>query len=355
MNEKPIIKSGIHFLFVAASLVIIIAGINIAQGVLMPILISVFLSVLGTPPVRWLKSRRVPVGLSVLIVIVGIIIILLILGVIVGASTNELLSSLPVYQVRLQEHIASLITFLASKGIIVSTDSIMGYMNTDKMTAIAASFLGGIGSVASNVVVILLTVSFILLEAASFPNKIRAAVGNPRAVFPEFTKFVDEIQRFMIFQTIYGLITGIITTLWLTLFGVDFAILLGLLTFILCYIPNVGSAIALVMTVAVTFIQYGAGRSALVALGYLIITFILGSVIQPRMMGKMLGLSTLVVFLSVIFWGNILGAIGMMLCVPFTMAVKFALESNENTRWIGVLLGRGASVTEKSDVALKIT
>ncbi|MBK9248926.1 MAG: AI-2E family transporter [Ignavibacteria bacterium] len=105
-----------------------------------------------------------------------------------------------------------------------------------------------------------------------------------------------------------------------------------------------GSAIALVVTVAVTFVQYGAGRTAIVALGYLVLTFILGSVIQPRMMGKMLGLSTLVIFLSVLFWGNLLGAIGMMLCVPLTMALKFALVSNEQTRWIGVLLEREPTV-----------
>jgi predicted PurR-regulated permease PerM len=340
MKDQPVFKSGIHFLIVTALLVILIAGVHLAHDVLMPFLLSIFLSVLGTPLVRWLKSRRVPIGIAVLIVILMILLLLVSVGMVVATSTNSLLTSLPVYQVRLQEHFASLSAFLSSKGIVVSDDVLSKYMNADEMTKIAAGLVGGVGSVVSNLVMILLTVSFILLEAGSFPNKIRVAVGNPRAVFPKFTAFVNEMQRFMIFQTIYGLVTGAIITVWLLIFGVDFAVLLGLVTFVLCYVPNVGSAIALVVTVAVTFVQYGLGRSVIVAAGYLIITFILGSVIQPRLMGKMLGLSTLVIFLSVIFWGNILGIIGMMLCVPLTMALKFALESNENTAWIGVLLER---------------
>lgn len=340
MQSTPLSSGRVHYLLIAASLVIIIAGIHLAHDFLVPLLISIFLSVLGTPPVRWLKSRRVPMGVAVLIVISVIIIIIILLGIIVGASMNSLATSMPVYQIRLQENLASLSAFLATKGLVIPKDTFATSINSNDLTNIATSFLSGIGSGISMLVVILLTVSFILLEAGSFPNKIRAALGNPRALFPGFTTFVNEMQRFMLFQTIYGLVTGVIITLWLMLFGVDFAVMLGLVTFILCYIPNVGSAIALVLTMAVTFVQFGAGRTAIVALGYLILTFILGSVILPRMMGKMLGLSTLVIFLSVLFWGNLLGAIGMMLCVPLTMALKFALVSNESTRWIGVLLER---------------
>lgn len=340
MHTSPQSSGRAHYLLIAASLVVIIAGVHFAHDFLVPLLISIFLAVLGTPPVRWLKSRRVPMGVAVLIVISVIIIIIIALGTIVGASVSSLASSWPVYQLRLQEHFVTLGTFLAGKGIIMPDDMLSLSMSSREMTGFATGFIGGIGSALSMLVVILLTVSFILLEAGSFPNKIRAAVGNPKAKFPGFTTFVNEMQRFMLFQTIYGLVTGIITVIWLWLFDVDFAVMLGLVTFILCYIPNVGSAIALVITMAVTFVQFGAGRTAIVALGYLILTFILGSVIQPRLMGKMLGLSTLVIFLSVIFWGNLLGAIGMMLCVPLTMALKFALVSNSRTRWIGVLLER---------------
>lgn len=351
MKEQTIFKSGANFLVVGALLVIIIGGVHLAQAVLMPFLISIFLSILGVPILRKLSKRGVPLGVGVLIVIFGIIFVLAVIGLIIGNFTNSLLTALPVYQERLHEHVNSLVALLGSKGIKVSEDTFTKSMNAEDMTALATGFLGSIGSLVSNIVVILLMVSFILMEASTFPSKIRAAVETPRAAFPGFSKFMQEMPRFMIFQTVYGLITGIITSIWLAIFGVDFAIMIGLITFFLCYIPNIGSAIALVLIVAVSFIQLGPANAGILALGYLLFTFVLGSIIQPRLMGKMLGLSTLVVFLSVIFWGNLLGPVGAMLCVPLTMALKFGLESNENTKWIGVLLERGSkeSKRKKSD------
>ncbi len=355
MKEQTVFRNGIQFLTVFALLVIIIAGVHLAQTVLMPFLISVFLSILGSPIVRRLKKRKVPTGVAVLIVISCIILIVGVIGLITGSFINNLLAALPQYQVRLHEHTAAFIAFLGSKGIIVGDDILTKSISTEEVAAVATGFLGGIGSLVSNIVVILLTVSFILMEANSFPRKIRAAVENPNAAFPGFSNFMKEMSRFMIFQTIYGLVTGIITAIWLTAFGVDFAVMIGLITFFLCYIPNLGSAIALVITVAVSFIQLGPAKAGVVALGYLLFTFVLGSIIQPRLMGKMLGLSTLVVFLSVIFWGNILGPIGMMLCVPLTMALKFGFESNESTRWIGVLLERSEKVPIQNSVLTNVT
>ena len=103
--------------------------------------------------------------------------------------------------------------------------------------------------------------------------------------------------------------------------------------------PNVGAIIAAIPAVLRTVVQFGIGRAVLVAAGYLAVSFILGNVVEPRLMGRRLGLSTLVVFLSLIFWGSLLGLIGVVLCIPFTMTLKFACEINKSTRWVAVLLG----------------
>ncbi len=340
MKELTHMESGVHFLFVAAALVVIVTGINLAHAVLTPILISVFLSVLGTPPVLWLRKRHVPIGISVIIVLLVLVVAILSFGLVVGMSANTMLSHLPTYQAHLHEQIQVLILVLSSKGIAVSDVAFMKLIDADAMTNLMGSIMGGLSSAFSILIVVLLTVSFILLEASTFKQKIRVAVGNPRAAFPQFSVFISEMQRYMIYQTLIGLATGTAIGLWLWTLGVDFAVILGLLTFLLCYVPNVGSAITLVPTVAVAFIQFGAGKAVLVATGYLVITFVLGSIVQPRLIGRKLGLSTLVVFLSMVLWGNLLGPIGMVLCVPLTMALKFALEISDNTRWIGVLLER---------------
>jgi AI-2 transport protein TqsA len=133
--------------------------------------------------------------------------------------------------------------------------------------------------------------------------------------------------------------TGILIGFWMSILGVDFPVLWGFLAFILNYVPNLGVVIAAVPAVLLTFIQFGAGHAALAGGGYIVVNFIIGTVIEPKLVGRGVGLSTLVVFLSLILWGNLLGLIGMVLCIPFTMTLKFVLENNKETRWIAVLLG----------------
>jgi len=193
--------------------------------------------------------------------------------------------------------------------------------------------------VLSNIVLILLTVTFIMLEASSFPVKLRAVLGDPEAVFPQFSRFVETMKRYMVIQTGISLVTGILVGGWLAILGVDFPIIWGLMAFLLNFIPNLGSIIAAIPAVLLALIQLGIGRAALAAAGYVLVNFVIGNVLQPRLLGRGLGLSTLVVFLSLIFWGSLLGLVGMVLSIPITMAFKIAFESNESTRWIAVVLG----------------
>jgi predicted PurR-regulated permease PerM len=196
-----------------------------------------------------------------------------------------------------------------------------------------------LGSVLSDLVLILLTVIFILLEVSSFPIKLRAILGDPKQVFPQFTKFATDMKRYMVIKTLINLLAGILIALWMYILGVQFPVLWGFLAFLLHYIPNIGAAIAAIPAMLMALVQLGMGSVLLVAIGYIVIGFIIGNVIEPRLMGRKLGLSTLVVFLSLIFWGGLLGLIGAILCIPLTMTLKFAFESSESTKWIAVLLG----------------
>jgi predicted PurR-regulated permease PerM len=196
-----------------------------------------------------------------------------------------------------------------------------------------------LGSAFSHIVLIVLTVIFILLEATSFPVKLRAILGDPHQVFPRFTRFVDDMQRYMVIKTLINLATGILITIWLYILNVDFPILWGFLAFLLNYVPTIGAIIAAVPAVLLTVVQLGIWRAVLAAAGYLVISLALAYGVEIKLMGRKLGLSTLVVFLSLIFWGSLLGPVGAVLCIPLTMTLKFAFESNESTRWIAVLLG----------------
>jgi predicted PurR-regulated permease PerM len=220
---------------------------------------------------------------------------------------------------------------------------LLGYVNPGAVMSLTAHMLAELGLALSNIVLILLTVAFILLEASSFPVKLRAVLGHSQQTFPQFTRFVGDIERYMVIKTLISLATGILIGVWLFILGVDFPVLWGFLAFLLNYVPNVGSTVAAVPAVLLALIQLGMGHAALAAAGYMAVNFILDNVIETRLMGRRLGLSTLVVFLSLIVWGSLLGPIGMVLCIPLTMTLKFACESSEGTRWIAMLLGRESS------------
>ncbi len=339
MTEQSDFSRGTRFLIIAAALVIIIGGINQAQSALVSFLVAVFLAVLGTPPVLWLHRKRIPSVVAVLIVVTGMIAILLIVGGLVGTSLNKFSDALPSYQQRIREEVSGLRTLLAEKGIRVTDKVLLEYIDPGAVMKLAVGMLGGLGSALSNIILILLTVTFILLEASSFPGKLRAVLGDPKQAFPQFTRFVDDMKRYMIIKTGISLTAGILIGIWLSILGVDSPVLWGFLAFLLHYVPNIGSIIAAIPAVILTLVQLGIGHAALAAAGYLAISFILGNVVEPRLMGRRLGLSTLIVFLSLIFWGSLLGLIGVVLCIPFTMTVKFACENNKSTRWIAVLLG----------------
>jgi AI-2 transport protein TqsA len=338
MIEKKHALSGTRFLIIAAALVIIIYGVNQAQSDVSLFLVSVFLALIATPPVLWLERKHVPTFAAVMIVMAGMVALLLLIGVVVGESLNTFSNVLPFYQKRLQEQVLALKPIFASKHIIVTDKVLLEYLNPGPAMGLVVGLLSEMGSALSTTILILLTVTFILLEASSFPVKLRSVLGDPQRTFPQFTKFVNDIKRYIVIKTVINMVAGVAIGFWLFILGVDFPFLWGFLAFLFHYVPNIGSIVAAIPAVLLALVQLGPGPAALVAAGYLVIGFILGNVVEPRLMGRRLGLSTLVVFLSLIFWGSLLGPIGLVLCIPFTMTLKFAFENTKSMHWIAILL-----------------
>ena len=353
MTGQDNAQGGFRFLIIAATLVIITGGLYQAQAVLVSFLVAVFLAMLGTPPVLWLQRKRVPSFVAVLLVVSGMVAVLLIVGAIVGASISSFYAELPAYQTRLQEQVSAVQKFLTSKGIKHVDKVLLGYVNPGSVMTLTARLLGELGSVLTNIVLILLTVAFILFEASSFPGKLRAVLGDPLQVFPQFTRFIGDIERYMVIKTLISLATGVLIGIWLSVLGVDFPILWGFLAFLLNFVPSIGSSVAAVPAVLLALIQLGMGRALMAAAGYMAVNFILDNIIETRLMGRKLGLSTLVVFLSLIFWGSLLGPVGMVLCIPLTMTLKFACQNYKDTQWIAVLLGPEAPAVKGEGLSVK--
>ncbi len=347
MNDQTTPSQAWFFLITAAGFVIVVAGMRAAESILVPLLVSAFLAVISASPVFWLQQKRVPAPIAVLLVVLAALGLSLGFGALIGSSLDDFSEALPRYQTRLMQEVGPGIQWLQSLGIQLSEETLLQYIDPGASMRMVAKMLSGLGGILTNTFLILLTVIFILLEASSFRHKVQAAFGDPTSAIQQFSKLTTAINNYLGIKTIMSFGTGLTVTFWVAILGIDFPLVWGLLAFLLNYIPNLGSIISAVPAVLLGYIQYGVGTALLVAVGYVVINIIFGNVIEPRMMGRKLGLSTLVVFLSLVFWGWVWGPVGMLLSVPMTMIVKIALEGNETTRWIGILMdAEGASTKQ---------
>jgi predicted PurR-regulated permease PerM len=328
---------------VSAAIVIVIAGMKYAAPLLVPFLLAVFIAVISFPLMSMLQQKGLPKGLSLTLVMLLVVVAGIALTFLVGSSITDFSRSLPAYQQKISAEWGELIRWLSDHGFSIA-DSIKEIADPTAAVGLISSILKGFGSVLTNSFLIILTVVFLLIEAAGFTQKFMA-LNNDSSTSTvsggeEFSQvFVDKLRSYMSMKTIISMLTGVVIGIAMWLIGVDYPVLWGVLAFMLNFVPNIGSIIAAVPAVILTVVQLGFPSALLVATVYLVVNVLIGSIIEPKYMGKGLGMSTLVVFVSLVFWGWVLGPVGMLLSVPLTITVKLALDSKPETQWLGHLLG----------------
>jgi len=333
-----------------ASFIVIVAGMYYAAAFLIPFLLSVFIAIICAPPLRFFMKLGIPSGISVTLVLALLFISGLLILIFVGASLNEFTRDIPFYQTELKVHLNSILATLSLYGLKIPEEDLLNTLNPAAALGIASNALGRLGTALTNTFFIAFTVAFILLEASTFKPKIRLAFKNSQDSLERFDTFMHSVNKYLAIKTAVSLATGIIIAIGLSVIGVEHALLWGLIAFLLNYIPNIGSIIAAFPAVIMALIQLGLPPAIATVILYLVVNTIIGNILEPRIMGQGLGLSTLVVFLSLVFWGAIFGPVGMLLSIPLTMIVKIALEHDEDTRWISILLGTGEHAQKTLDI-----
>lgn len=326
-------------LLTIAAVVVLAAGVRAAAAIVNPALVAMFIAAISGPPMLWLCRHRVPQWLALLMVMAAIVLVVLLVSTLVGSSLETFTENLPAYQKRLQELSAALVQRLGQLGIplepaemrrLIDLGAVMGFVGETFNTLLGAL---------ANIVLILIAVGFMLAEIGSFSHKIRTISREATATLARFTRFSASLNRYLVIKSVISLITGVLATVLLLVLGIDYPLLWGVVAFGFNYIPTVGSVIAAVPPMLLALVQYGPAEAGWVALGYLGINMLIGNVIEPRAMGRGMGLSPAVVFLSLVFWGWLLGPVGMFLSVPLTMVLKIGLDSHAETRWLAVLIG----------------
>ncbi len=340
-----------------AALVIIVAGLKLSSPILIPVLVATFLTVLGGPMVLWLKGKGFPSWIAVLLVITIIVSVLAAAGVFIGNSVNQFINVVPEYKETLQEKGEGLVEWLNTRGITTSDENPIESIDFGITMDLAAALLSSLGGLLTNTFLILFIVLLSLLEVSGIHSKIKAAFEHNGHPLIQYRDFTVRFKNYLIIKTAISMLTGLAAGLWCYIMGVDFAVIIGFLAFFLNYIPNFGSIIAAIPAVIIALVEQGLGSAVIVAIGFLIINVTIGSFMEPRFMGRGLGLSPLVVFVSMAGWTWILGPVGAFLSVPLTITIKIALETNESTRWMGILMAREAPKkgSESESFELEVT
>lgn len=338
-----------HALLVASAFVIVVAGMKAAAPILNPFLLSCFIAILCGPLVGRLVSFRMPVIVAIGLVLGFFFLMSALLGSLISNSIEDFTRQVPMYRERLLAQSTEVLGWLDGLGVQASKESLAAMLDPGVAMQIAANTLSGLGGVLANTFLISLTVVFMLLESHMFPRKIRRAFVDGEFSLERFSHFVRSVNQYIAIKTTVSFGTGLLVGFLVWMCDVDYPVLWGVMAFLLNYVPNIGSILAGIPAVLLGFLQHGSLTALVLIGGYAGVNIVMGNVVEPRFMGKGLGLSTLVVFLSLIFWGWVLGPVGMLLSIPLTMIVKIALESNKDTEWISIILGSGAEVEQDDD------
>ena len=339
---------GIQFWVITASLIVVIAGMREAAGLITTFFLSIFITAIFYSPFTWLKNKGMHTSIALTIVILGIAVLTFSVFALIGASVASFTEKIPFYETRFTLYWSGINEFLKNNDFLKTEFELSHYINPGDIMKLVGNVFSGFGNVMSNFFIILLIVIFMLLEISVFERKMRLV---NRDSLNRVNKIVQNINSYFGTKALTSLVTGVLVTISLAIIGIDFPLLWGFLAFLLNFIPNIGSILAAIPAILLGLIQFGLPSAIITAAVFLIINVIIGNVIEPRIMGRNLGLSPLVVFVSLIFWGWTLGTIGMLLATPLTMAIKIVFDNMEQTKKIGLMMGDESSIInyKKSD------
>ena len=328
------ISKGGRIVLIVASIVVIGAGIKLAAPLLVPVLVAAFIAVVTAPLVMWLCDKGVPRLVAVLSGLLLDIAAGAALGFPLAGAVATFTERVPNYASMLSGQIEQAENWLAGYGIHL--ESVYDFSEPTWMLNLATTMAQYAASFVSQMVLVLLIVAFMLFESTGLREKL-AKIATPGQI-AELSDAAREVNTYLVAKTVMSLLTGVLVFLWCWWRGVDVPVLWGLLAYLLNYIPNVGQIIAAVPAIALALIQFGPGEALVVAAGFGGINLVIGAV-EPRVMGQALGLSSLVVLVSMVVWGWLLGPVGALVSAPLTMVIKHALARSDELRWFAELLG----------------
>jgi AI-2 transport protein TqsA len=344
VNTKP--SSIIWLLLGLAAVFIIFWGVRSMAFILAPLAMAMVITIAMIPLPGWLKQRKVPGSLSIILTILAVIAVMVGVVLIVVFSMGKLAATLPEYTANAAQQQAAASTASSSSSTATPLDqaasALQGMVSPQMVNQLAAALVEFTAKAIAQVVVVMFIFAFMLTGALSLERSKQSDLGLSSPMVGKVEQYTTGVRRYTYILTIINFLVALGDTLLLLIMGIDYALLWGLLAFLLGYIPSIGFWIALIPPVFLAYVQYGLPQAIVVFAAYVLINGGVQNIVQPRMMGKGLQLSPLLVFVSFIFWTTLLGGMGALIAVPLTLLVKALLEISQSTRWLAALMSIGS-------------
>ena len=341
-----------RILLTAAAVVILVTGLKLAQSFFIPVLLAAFIATVSFPITSWLRKRKIPRPIAVLLTVLvdfaflsGIIVIVIALMGDLDAKWQD--KYYPAMNMKIEEVSESAVAVLEKWKIPDAKEKVRQYATIEIPQQIGESVnpfaLGKdvafrvVSFLGTTLLILILTV-FMLSEARMFGRRVNAILDAHGPNLDRILSATADIQRYLGMKTVVSLATGFLAGFLCWAAGLDFFILWGIVAFAFNFIPVLGSIIAGVPPFILSYLVDGGPSALAVGVGYISINIFLGNFLEPMLMGRRFGLSTLVVIISVLFWGFIWGPVGMLLAVPLTMVLKVMLDNTEDLRWMAVAI-----------------
>jgi AI-2 transport protein TqsA len=332
-----------RFVIGAASLGVALLIVRQFADFIATLIVSVILAILFIPFLHRLEKKGLPKTVAFVITLIVLILVLVGMFLFLTVSVAQLTATIPTYVAEMESVKVNAQASLASSGLDPNgMAKISDLLNPSQLVDIFAELLALIAGVISDGVTVLFTFSFLVLGASGFSAKATQLIKQGNLGLARIYKFNQDIRVYLLITHNVGLAAAAINTVMLAIIGVDFALLWGILSYLLSYVPYIGFILALIPPTVLALLEFGLPTAVFIVLFYIVINTAIDNVVKPRLMGQELDLSPVIVFLSVIFWGMILGPLGGLLAVPVTMGIKqLVIEPDPANRWIAELISGG--------------
>jgi len=325
MRFKPP-KFDLHPLLSLAAIVVIIAGIREIAPVLNIFLVALLLAVSVSPILTWQINRGLPKAVSLTVTIFIVLVVTAALSTMLGIAANNMASKAPEYEDRITKLYKSGLNTLAGRGIGINEIKQLDVFSPDRLVSFATSFIENIFSTFGNVAFVLLLMIFILIEFANLTEKSKSGEFSAGSWQHRFSDISNDLRKYVSMNAVMGILAAVADVILMLIMGIDFAIIWGFLAFFFSFIPNIGFFLSVIPPALIALIEYGWVHCVILLIGFIVINAIIDNIVKPKYFGQEFNMSVLLVFLSLLFWGWVLGPIGAILGVPLTMSVKKMLE-----------------------------